>query len=276
VTALLEVGADVGWPDADASATARLAPTRSRRLAEIVEWLAATQGRFPPQRPQRVRCVLLGPAGAAAAELASGYDIGVRSLELDGDPHTAFAQGLEAADREIDEGADLLVLAGRDETSAPGALTSLLSDTEPVALLPRGANALDTEQWVAAAEELRDSRREIAALRGRPDDLVAGTGSPVIAAAAGFALRAAARRTGVLLDGAAVLAAALLCIDSQPLAREWWQLADTAADPVHIVIAAQLELQPLLDLGLTTGDGVAGLLAVEVVRAVAEAGVTDG
>jgi len=272
---LLEVGAEVGWTDLDASAAARRTVTRQGRFADLVEWLAGTQGQFPPQQLKRVRCVLFEPAPAHTAELAAGFEIGIRNVDLSSDPGKAFAQGVEAADHEVDEGVDLLVLAGRDDTSAPAVLTSVLTGLEPVALLPRGGDAVDTERWIAAAEELRDGRREVAALRSRPDELLAATGSAVTAAAAGFLMRAAARRTGVVLDGATVLAAALVSIDSQPLGRQWWQLADTAADRAHQELAAKLELRPVLDLGASAGDGVAGLLAAVLLRAAAVTGVAD-
>jgi nicotinate-nucleotide--dimethylbenzimidazole phosphoribosyltransferase len=275
VTALLEVGAEVGWPDADASAAARRMATRPGRYAELIEWSAATQGRFPPQPPARARCVLLEPTPPQTAELAAGYGVGVRNIDLSPDPGKAFAQGVEAADQEVDEGAGLLVLAGRDSSSAPSVLTSVLTGLEPVALLPRGAEAVDTESWIAAAEQLRDARREIAALRSRPDELLAATGSPVAAAAAGFLMRAAARRTGVVLDGTAVLAAGLVCTDSQPLAKRWWQLPATGADRARVALATGLELRPLLDLGGSTGDGVAGLLAADLLRVVCSAGLVD-
>ena len=249
---------------------------RPGRFGELVEWLASMQARFPPEPPRRVRGVLLGAITAPVAEFAERHDVGLRSCDLDADPTKAFAQGVDAADREIDEGADLLVLAGQDATSAPAVLVSVLNDAEPVALLPRGAEAVDTEQWVAAAEELRDGRREVIGLRSRPDELLAALGSPVIAAAAGLALRAAARRTAVVLDGQAVLAAALLCVDSQPRAREWWQLADTSAGRQAARVEQRLERTPLLDLRSGNGDGMAGLLAVEVLRAAVLTGVVDG
>ena len=276
MTALLEVGTGVGWPDSDAAAEARRMPTRSGRFTELVEWLASVQGQFPPERARRVRGLLLGPITEPVAELAEQHGVGLRSCDLETDATKAFAQGVDAADREIDEGADLLVLAGRDDTSAPAVLISVLTDAEPVALLPRGADAIDTERWVAAAEELRDGRRELVDLRSRPDELLAALRSPVIAAAAGVALRAAARRTAVVLDGHAALAAALLCVDSQPRAREWWQLADTSADPLAARVADRLERAPLLDLRAGNGDGTAGLLAVDVLRAVVVTGVVDG
>lgn len=276
MTALLEVGTGVGWPDIDAAAAARRVPMPPGRFAELVEWLAGVRGGFPPERRRRVRGVLLGPISEPVAALAERYDVGLRSCDLDADVRKAFAQGVDAADREVDEGADLLILAGREDTSAPTVLISVLTDAEPVAMLPRGADAVDTERWVAAAEELRNHRREVAALRNRPDELLAALGSPTVAAAAGFALRAAARRTAVVLDGDAVLAAALLCVDGQPRAREWWQLADTSTGRAASRVADRLERTPLLDLRAGNGDGTAGLLAVEVLRAAVVAGIVDG
>ena len=276
MTALLEVGTGVGWPDGDAAAEARRAPMRPGRFAELVEWLAATQGRFPPERARRTRGLLLGPTSPPVTELAEQVDVGLRTCDLDADPTKAFAQGADAADREIDEGADLLMVAGRDDTCASAILISVLTDAEPVALLPRGADAVDTERWVATAAQLRDGRREVVGLRSRPDELLAALGNPVIAAAAGLALRAAARRTAVVLDGAPVLAAALLCIDSQPRAREWWQVADTSSEPYAIRATERLERTPLLDLRAGNGDGAAGLLAIAVLRAAVLTGVVNG
>jgi NaMN:DMB phosphoribosyltransferase len=276
VTALLEAGAGVGWPDYDAAAEARRSMTRPGRFADIVEWLSGAQGRFPPERPRRVRGVLLNPVTGPVAELAAAREIGLRHLEPEADIAKAFAQGVEAADREVDEGGDLLLLAGHDDTCAARVLISVLTDVEPVALLPRGADAVDTERWIATAEELRDGRRDVAHLRSRPDELLARLGSPTISAAAGFAVRSAARQTPVVLDGDAVLAAALLCFDSHPRARDWWQLADTSIDRAPARVADKLDRIPLLDLQSGNGDGTAGLLAIDVLcAAVITAGI-DG
>lgn len=276
VTALLELGADIGWPDLETAGAARLDPTPlPGRFAELVEWLAAIQGRFPPRRPGRPRAVVLGAVPDHVAHLGSALRIGLCSLGLDHAPGKAFKQGADSADREVDEGADLLVLSGRDDSPASAALVSLLSGAEPVALLPRGADAVDSAAWIATAQHLRDMRRRLVDLRSRPDELLAELASPVIAAAAGFALRAAARRTGVVLEGSAVLAAALLCVDSQPRAREWWQIADTSSDPAQNHALDRLARRPLLDLRAGVGDGMVGLLAVAVLRAAAPSGGAD-
>jgi nicotinate-nucleotide--dimethylbenzimidazole phosphoribosyltransferase len=270
VTALLEIGADVEWTDGVAAASARAAVRPgSGRLADLVEWLAATQGAFPPARPQRIRCLVLGPVDDAVAELAASLDVGLRPVEEGSDPAEALAAGIAAADHEIEAGADLLILAAVDAGSAAATAMAILTDAEPVALLPRGAEAVDTSSWIARAVELRDERRRIRPLRSRPDELMAALGSPVLAAAAGIALRAASRRTPVVLDGTAAVVAGLLCVDLQSRARRWWQVADTSSDPVHARAVEEFGQRPVLDLATGSGSGLAGLLAVTVLRAAA-------
>jgi NaMN:DMB phosphoribosyltransferase len=272
VTALLEVGAGVGRSDAEAATAARAsAGPRPGRLAELAEWLASTQGHYPPTEPKRVRCVVVGDIADGVPELAASLDVGL--VPLDAPTTDAFATGTAAADAEIDGGADLLVLAGQDDTTTSAVVTSLLTGAEPVALLPRGAAAVDTEAWIARAEQIRDARRRATALRTRPDELLAAFDSPPLAAAAGFALRAAARRTGLVLDGTLTVAAALLGADVQLRALDWWQVADTSSDRAHARAVEQLALRPLLTLGTSLGDGTAGLLAVTVLRAAVTMGV---
>jgi nicotinate-nucleotide--dimethylbenzimidazole phosphoribosyltransferase len=266
--ALPVIGADVGWPDAEAAGAARTHRLGRRgRLDELVEWLAGIQGSFPPAPPRRPRCVLLGPETESAAELAGSLEVRLRSLELPELATEGFAFGVKAADEEIEAGADLLVLAGRDESNAAAALVSVITGAEPVALLPRGPEATDSQRWIAQAGQLRDVRRRVLTLRARPDELLAALDSALLASAAGFALRAAARRTPVVLDGRSVLAAALLCADEQPRVREWWQVADTSPERAHARAVEHLELRPLLGLGTDGGDGTAGLLAVALLRA---------
>jgi nicotinate-nucleotide--dimethylbenzimidazole phosphoribosyltransferase len=270
VTALLELGAEVVSTDADAAAAARARPhAGDGRLAELAEWLAATQGSFPPHAPARARCVVLGATGARVAALAETAGIGLRSIEPPPDPQAAFAAGTTAADAEVDTGTDLLIIAAHDPGTAPAVAVGVLGGVEPVALLPRGAAAIETAAWVASAAQLRDARRAIGGLRNRPDELLFALASPVLAAAVGCLLRAAGRRTPLVLDGTAAVAAALLCVDIQARAAQWWQVADASDDPVHRHAVEHLGTRPLLDLGTGAGDGTAGVLAVAILRAAA-------
>jgi nicotinate-nucleotide--dimethylbenzimidazole phosphoribosyltransferase len=269
---LLELGAEVRATDAVAQSR-----PAADRLAELAGWLVATSGDRVPDRFKRVRlAVAPPPVRPVVADLAAAADVGLLDLPSLGDPPAAYAAGIAAADDEIDAGADLLALAAVDDTLAPALLVSLLTGVEPVALLPRGAAAIDSAGWIAAAVRLRDTRQTLADLRNSPGDLLEAVDSPLLAAATGVVLRAAARRTPLVLDGPAALAAALLIARVQPRAPQWWQLADTTDDPIHTHAARHLGQTPMLQLGAGRGDGPAALLAAGVLRvAVAVAGSGD-
>lgn len=267
---LLGLGADVVWPSFAAAAAVReAADPRYGRLAEWAEWLAAVQDAADPRSPARVRCVAFGMLSAAAAAVAEADAVEVREVALDPGATVpdALAQGVAAADAEVDAGADLIVVADRDEAAAAAVLVSLLAGVEPVALLPRGPAAVDTAAWIARAEYLRDARRAAAGERTDPAGLLTVLGHAPLAATTGFLLRACARRTPLVLDGPAVAAAALAAHHAQPRCDRWWRFADAAADPVHARVVAELNQRPLLDLATGTGDGTTGLLCVPLLRA---------
>lgn len=269
---LLEISAEIRASDPEAGAAARSrTPGGSGRLAELAGWLAAT-GAARPDRP--VRLVLAGPPRADVAEQAELAGVSVRPLAADPDTDP-LAAGLAAADRAIDEGAGLLLLAVADPTSAPAAVVALLTGAEPVALLPRGAAAVESAAWIAAAGALRDLRRRVLDHRHRPAGLLAELGSPALAAACGFVLRSAARRTPLVLDGTAAVAAALLAHDLRPRAGDWWQVADSAPDPAHRRALTELDARPVLDLEAGSGSGAAALLAWSVLRTAARLSRTE-
>ena len=84
---------------------------------------------------------------------------------------------------------------------------------------------------------------------------------------AGFLAQAAIRRTPVLLDGVVVAAAALSAERLAPGARVWWQAGHRSPEPAHRIALAELDLEPILDLGLRLGEGTGAALALPVLRA---------
>ncbi len=268
-----ELSAQIGWTDTDVAATAREhAVPAWGRLAELGEWLAATQAHWPPHDPAHPRLAVLGPVTGPVAAIADAVGAGVREIALPEDGRDALTAGAHAADAEVDAGADLLVFATPDTSGGgadTGVVVGLLTGAEPVALLPRGADAVDTPGWIARAEYLRDARRRVAPLRSQPDELLAGIASIALSVAVGFVLRAVARRTPVVLDGLPAVGAALLVQDIDARAAPWWQVADTSPDPTHVRALEELDRRPLLELGTRGGDGTAGLLSIPLLRAAA-------
>jgi nicotinate-nucleotide--dimethylbenzimidazole phosphoribosyltransferase len=276
MTEMLALAADVEWPDNDASTSVRTvlasASADPGRLGELAEWLAGVQGRDVPQDFTRVRTVVFGaaPGGdGGSAAIADLVGSGMRSVAPREDSiATALAAGAAFADEEVDLGADLLVVALQgDDAGIPAlALVAVLTGTEPVKVLPRGAR-LAPDAWMELAIAVRDARRRGMPYRAEPIALLEAIGGPDLAAAAGFLLRAVGRRTPVLLDGLPAATAALLAYEAQPRAVRWWQSADRSPEPAHELSLTKLGKRPVLDLGIGLGDGTAGLLAVPVLRA---------
>jgi nicotinate-nucleotide--dimethylbenzimidazole phosphoribosyltransferase len=275
---LVTLGADVEWPDSDAATAMQQALATSGdelgRLGELAEWIAGVQGRCPPRDLARVRTIVFGasasvPGSASLATIAELVSSGVRMVpRRDGSVSEGFAAGAALADEEVDRGADLLIVAlrGPDAGTPALALVSVLTNTEPVKVLPRGAG-LAPDMWMARAVAVRDARRRGMPHRAQPAELLEEIGGVDVAAAAGFLLRAAARRTPVLLDGLPAATAALVAYEAQPRAVRWWRSADLSPEPAHELALTKLGQRSVLDLATGLGDGTAGLLAALVLRA---------
>lgn len=180
----------------------------------------------------------------------------------------AVATGMRVADEEVDAGADLLIAGdmGIGNTTAATTLVAALTGTEPVALIGRGTG-IDDNGWMRKTAAVRDA---LFRTRGRTDDpiaLLACCGGEDLAAMAGFLAQAAIRRTPVLLDGLVVTAAAMAAERMAPGARAWWRAGHRSPEPAHRVALAELNLEPILDLGLRLGEGTGAALALPVLRA---------
>ncbi|MFM8600243.1 MAG: nicotinate-nucleotide--dimethylbenzimidazole phosphoribosyltransferase [Mycobacterium sp.] len=299
------------------------------RLEDLSVWVAACQGRCPPQRFQRARVVVfagdhgVARAGVSAyppevtAQMLSNISSGgaginvlaetagatVRAVDIavdcdrdpDRDPDDRLARhkvrrssgniavedallpaevqaaleaGIRVADEEVDAGADLLIAGdmGIGNTTAATTLIAALTNTEPVAAVGRGTG-IDDAAWSRKTAAVRDALYRSRAARSDPVALLAACGGADLAAMAGFCAQAAVRRTPLLLDGLAVTAAALLAEQMAPGARSWWQAGHRSPEPAHDLALAQLELQPILDLGLRLGEGSGAAVALSIVRA---------
>jgi nicotinate-nucleotide--dimethylbenzimidazole phosphoribosyltransferase len=220
-----------------------------------------------------VRTVVFGARAApdsAVETIAELTGSGVRAVP--GRPQSvsqAIASGADLADEEVDSGADLLIVAvqGPDAGTPALALVAVLTNTEPVKVLPRGAEATAVEDWMRQALEVRDARRRGMPHRAQPAQLLEAIGGSDIATAAGFLLRAAGRRTPVLLDGLPAATAALVAYEAQPRAVRWWHSADLSPQPAHELALTKLGQRSILDLGIGLADATAGLIAVPVLRA---------
>lgn len=265
------LGAEIVPPDQERAAALRRSLAEPRalgRLVELAEWACGVHGGPPPRQFRRVRALSIGPPPApqvsTIAEQAGGA---VRHLA---DVHSvaeAFSAGLAVADDEVERGTDLLILSGAGTGVCATVAVSVLTGSEPVRVLPRGPAACVPQEWMARAVQVRDLRRHVVGFRERPAQLLQALGCVRLAAATGVLLRAAARRTPLLLDGLLALAAALVAREVAPPVAGWLQAADGNSDPAHKLVLTRLGRRPLLELDISRHDGLAGLLAVPVLRA---------
>ncbi|HEY3086795.1 MAG TPA: nicotinate-nucleotide--dimethylbenzimidazole phosphoribosyltransferase, partial [Jatrophihabitantaceae bacterium] len=186
------------------------------------------------------------------------------------DTARAVQAGVDVADQEVDAGTDLVVVGdiGVGATTVAAVLVAVITSTEPVKVIGRGGG-IDDDTWMRKATAVRDARLRAWSERAAMLSLLSVAGGADVAAMVGFLVRAASRRTPVLLDGVVASAAALVAQDLQPRCVRWWRVAQRTSEPAQAVALRRLGGEPVLDLGVEAGDGTGGLLAVPVLRAAA-------
>ncbi len=198
----------------------------------------------------------------------SSENIAVADALSEDEVAAAVAAGRDIADEEVDSGADLLIAGdmGIGNTTAATVLVCALTNTEPVAAIGRGTG-IDDAGWIRKTAAVRDALYRVHPVRSDPVAVLRVGGGADLAAMAGFLAQAALRRTPVLLDGMVVTSAALVAERLAPGARAWWQAGHRSTEPAHALALAQLELEPIVDLGMRLGEGSGAAVALPVVRA---------
>jgi nicotinate-nucleotide--dimethylbenzimidazole phosphoribosyltransferase len=274
-----EAIAGIDYPSAE-SAHASMQRRRSPAgtlgvLEELSAWAAGVQASDPPRPFRRVRLVGFGDeSGPAVRALAEAAEVGIVSILEQPAPvdrascEAVLTAGIEAADREVEAGADLLIATGLGKrTAVPAAtLISVLTDTEPIKVIGRPPGSDDAD-WIDRCTEIRDVRRRAWSHRIDLLELLAVIGSAELAGLTGLLLQAARRRTPVLLDGVPAAAAATAAQLACPRVVRWLQAAQLSPDPAHGHALQRLGLTPILRLELWPGDGLGGLLALPVLQA---------
>lgn len=94
-----------------------------------------------------------------------------------------------------------------------------------------------------------------------PLDALAALGGFEVAAMTGAVLQAAAERRLIVVDGFITTAAVLVAARLQPAVLQRCVFAHNSGEPGHARMLAQLQAEPLLDLGLRLGEGSGAALA---------------
>ena len=94
-----------------------------------------------------------------------------------------------------------------------------------------------------------------------PLDALAALGGFEVATMTGAVLQAAAERRVIVVDGFITTAAVLVAARLQPAVLQRCVFAHSSGEPGHALMLAQLQAEPLLDMGLRLGEGSGAALA---------------
>ena len=183
----------------------------------------------------------------------------------------AFRAGMAIADEEADAGTDVVVLGDLSVggTTAASTLIAALCGTDASVVTGRGGAPIDDLAWMRKCAAIRDALRRARPVLGDQLELLATVGGADLTAMTGFLLQSAVRHTPVILDGVVGAACALVAQRVAFRAPDWWVAGQTSGEPAQGKALDRIALNPLLDHGVTAGEGTGALLALPLVRAAA-------
>ncbi len=275
------------------------------RLEEIVEFLAAWQGRRVPSLEHLLVLVFAGnhgvvargvsayPAsvtqamvanfstnGAAINQICATFELDLNVIAIDLDlPTRDFTEAAAMSEAQalacfgrgmaaVPDGADLIAIGemGIGNTTSAAAIYYALYGDKP-------------EFWAGRGTGLDDPglKRKIAAIEAAvafhksaladPLEVLRRLGGYEIAAMAGAIVAARLKRVPVLLDGYVAGAAAAILHAQDQGAIAHCLAAHVAAEGAHADVLQRLGKRPLLDLGMRLGEASGAALAAGLVKA---------
>ncbi len=180
----------------------------------------------------------------------------------------AIHLGQEAANRQIDGGANLLIAGemGIANTCASAALICYFTGHSPAEVVGRGTG-IDETTWQHKQQVVHDALTRLAQRPPlSPLAVLAELGGLEIAAMTGFYLGAAQAKTPVLLDGFIATAAAIVAHAMEPNIQHWLLASHRSQEQGHQLALNFLNLEPLLDLGLRLGEGSGAAICVPMLN----------
>jgi nicotinate-nucleotide--dimethylbenzimidazole phosphoribosyltransferase len=275
------------------------------RLEDLAIFLAGWQGRHPP-RLERVRITVFAGWHGVAARGVSAYPAevtaqmvanfraggaainqlsalagaelavvpvreGVPTADFTVEPamsEEAFAEALEAGAAQTAPGLDLLAVGemGIANTTSAAAIAAALAK-EPASAWAGPGTGLDSEGVRHKAAVIEQALARHRAALHDPVEVLRRLGGHEIAAMTAAILAARRQRTPVLLDGFTATAAAAVLHAIRPDAVAHCLAAHRSAEPGHRRLLEQLNLVPLLDLGMRLGEASGAAAAIPLLRA---------
>jgi nicotinate-nucleotide--dimethylbenzimidazole phosphoribosyltransferase len=183
---------------------------------------------------------------------------------------TAIRVGIEVAQESVAQGTRLLVTGdmGIANTTASAALISVFTGLDVAEVTGRGTG-IDNPMLEHKISVIRTAIKVNQASRQDPLAALASVGGFEHAGMVGYLLAAAALHTPVILDGVIACSAALVAKSVAPDAADSWIAGHRSVEPGASAALADLNLVPLVDLGMGLGEGSGAALAVPLVQAAA-------
>jgi nicotinate-nucleotide--dimethylbenzimidazole phosphoribosyltransferase len=170
--------------------------------------------------------------------------------------------GRETADRAIDAGADLLLIAGlgAGASTASVAVCSFIAKDDITTYMPQlhaPGGAVFDSAWMGRIAALRDHLAFNRGFKRSPEALVSRLGGAQLGAMAAAIFTAATRSTAILIDGPAAMAAMMIARDFGLAAPKWCYAPNRSAHPVVVKLGKQGGLADDLGFELDLPDAAA-------------------
>ena len=277
------------------------------RLEGISEWLAAWQGRHPPQVEHVKMVVFAGNHGVTAkgvsafppevtGQMVANFDAGgaainqlcklqnaelaVISLDLE-TPTADFTEAPAMTEAEtvaalntglaaVGDGLDLLCVGemGIGNTTSAAAICHAVFGGEPEDWTGPGTG-VNGDAFTNKINVVGDSTATHKEAMTDGAEILRHLGGREIAALVGAVVGARLNRTPVLLDGYVTGAAAAILHALNSKALDHCQVGHVSAEPGHIRLLRKLGKLPLLTLGMRLGEGSGAALAINILKAAA-------
>ena len=164
------------------------------------------------------------------------------------------------------EGYDVIMLGemGVGNTTSASAICSALLKVDPRMCTSKGAGLTP-----AALARKIDVIGQALAFHGFPEEpfsVLCTFGGYEIATMVGIILEAAARRRIIVIDGFVTAAALLVAFSMDERVLPYVIASHRSRESGHALILERVSLRPLLDLGLSLGEGTGALMSYPVIR----------
>lgn len=275
------------------------------RLEEISTWMAAWQGRTPPELTHPRIAVFAGAHGVAARgvsayppevtgqmvqaflnghaainQLAKQADADLRVYEMALEQPTAdFTQGPAMSDEgcahacaygmmAVEPGLHLLCLGemGIGNTTSAAALCCAMFGGEPAHWVGPGTG-VDPAGFQRKLDAVTDGLAANPGARTDPFEALRCLGGQELAAIVGAIVAARLARVPVVLDGYACTAAAAVLYRADPKALDHCLVAHRSREPGHTRLLDLMGKRPLLDLDMRLGEASGAALAIPLIKA---------